>query len=148
MGMDLDGVGGYFRFNCVAWGQVLELAMLDQGGYHRGTIKDRSTTPPWNGGYASNDGQMVTAADAANLADALDTAFDDLPDQYVSIFDEHVDTDPLVQTVMGDLSPGSKVFTYGHAPDASSVEFWSGLEHKTYLRDFITYCRSGSFCIF
>src|SRR5262245_57325667 len=86
MGMDLSGAaGGYFRFNNRGWADVLDLAEL-YGWEPVGTASPRNfeTGEPqyadWDGGYGSNDYQIVTAPDAAAIATALEAALDDIPD--------------------------------------------------------------------
>jgi hypothetical protein len=74
MGMDLEGAGGYFRWNLFCWGEVLTLAE------EHGWMPVR-TGPPvgvlqkdWDGDYFSNAGQRLYARDAVKLADALAAA--------------------------------------------------------------------------
>jgi len=101
MGMDLYGVGKQFHFNNVGWRLVLEMA-LDHAWRPAGTeynpwewcrakgLDQDNLTPDdaalvakqkaeWDGGYTSNDFQIVTASDAAALADALEVALRTFP---------------------------------------------------------------------
>src|SRR2546423_13839985 len=86
MGMDLCGAGGYAAWNWQGWRGVLEL------GHRYGWIPAGTEPPlwdeggpwdgrPWNGTYFCNDGQRVTAEDAHALADALERALPDIPDE-------------------------------------------------------------------
>src|SRR4051794_26590442 len=92
MGMDLSGVGGYFRVSYGNWCDLLELAYkngwkpagtqpgrwYDQNGE---IVKQMSPDPDeWNGSYFCNAFQWVTKEDAANIADALERALDAKPD--------------------------------------------------------------------
>jgi hypothetical protein len=78
MGFDFTSDSGReFQLRSGAWSFFLYLAE----GY--GWVK-RGTVPPpgldgeeWQGDYASNDGQYVTAEDASALADAYDRALGD-----------------------------------------------------------------------
>jgi hypothetical protein len=84
MGFDLVSHtdGSYFRWNLIDWPKVLELGRMF-GWRPAGTIRyaeDGSPDPGWDGGYVTNDLQVVSAEDAAALADALERALDDIPD--------------------------------------------------------------------
>ena len=75
MGMDLYGKGGYFRWLNYAWEEVLVIAKL--GGW-----KPLAVTT-FEGGeqhdtcyYMYNDGQVVTAKDAKNMAAALERSLE------------------------------------------------------------------------
>jgi hypothetical protein len=82
MSFDLEGKGGHSRWSNAGWPEVLSLA--ESYGW-----KPAGTAPPkgvrrtkWNGayddgGYHTNDGQLVTAADAAALAEALQKGLKD-----------------------------------------------------------------------
>ena len=161
MGMDLSGAGGFQRFSITSWGKILELA-YEYGWKPQGTeapqlafynpetgeIQQISPDPDtWNSdNYFTNDFQWVTEADAANIADALEQALDDMPD---------FDTDEKrVEYGPGEL-PASPIerplvdqgFVI-EAPNASlsPVEYFSG-EAKQKVRDFIGFCRAGEFRI-
>ncbi len=133
MGMDLEGEGGYFRFNIHQWSAVLVLAQRN-GWEPAGTVLERA--PGWAGRYDTNDGQTVTAVDAGRLADALERALPDIPDHDAL---EHkakvVDLPGLGPTRLIDAQE-----------NVSPVELFSG-SNKEYLRRFISYCRAGSFQI-
>jgi hypothetical protein len=99
MGMDLSGRGGYFRFSNSAWCAVLELA-YEYGWEPAGTeapeftfyapdgvTVDEAQTREWrqhyrnwDGSYFGNAFQVVCDEDAANIAEALERALDDVPD--------------------------------------------------------------------
>lgn len=75
----------------------------------------------WDGTYLTNDGQIVVAEDASSLAIALEQALDDIPDFNLDYY-------PL------DLSK------------ISPFEYFAG-DEKQRLKDFIRFCRLGSFLI-
>jgi len=158
MGMDLHGASGYERFTNTSWSKILELA-YEYGWKPQGTEPgewydengelDKQLSPnpdEWDGTYFSNDYQLVTDEDAANIADALQRALDDIPD---------FDTDEKrVEYGPGEL-PTSQVersfVEQGlviNVPNASlsPVEYFSG-EAKQMVRDFIRFCQAGGFRI-
>ena len=55
--------------------QVLAEGKPDPGAYVQELVNE------WQGGYSSNDAQIITAEDAANMADALEKANNDYPEQ-------------------------------------------------------------------
>ena len=77
--------------------------------------------PNWDGGYLTNDGQIVTTEDALSLAIALEKSLDDIPDFNLEDY-------PL------DLSK------------INPFEYFAG-DEKRQLIDFIKFCRLGSFII-
>jgi hypothetical protein len=100
MGMDLSGKGGYFRFSRRTWRTILEQAheygwdpigtkppefiVYAQDGVtvdEVGTRAGRQYHGNWDGGYFTNDHQVVVDEDAANIADALERALGDVPDE-------------------------------------------------------------------
>ena len=131
MGMDLDGKGGDFRFNIYGWRAVLALAEMN-GWEPAGTVLEQELG--WSGGYDTNDGQTVTAEDAARLADALERALPDLPDH------DALEHNGPIKDIPG-LGP-TKLFAL--TEQISPVELFSG-NGKERLRQFITSCRVDSF---
>lgn len=80
MGMDLSGVGGYFRWTNDGWNETLELGeefgWVPVGtGPPRGVLKADWQTGP----YFGNDGQRFYARDARALAEALERALQAIP---------------------------------------------------------------------
>jgi len=73
-------------FRIIIWPLLLILA-TNYGWEPAGTEtpfiyeSDEAKLGKWEGGYCSNDGQVVTSDDAAALADALERALMDIPDQ-------------------------------------------------------------------
>jgi hypothetical protein len=136
MGMDLKGVGGEFWFNVIGWGQVLRLAQL-YGWEPLGTVIDEDDLDDfpnreWNGSYQINDRQRVTANDARNMADALESALSDLS--------EH-------NALEGIIEPNTGGIPLERIEGVSPLEWFSGEESKQYLKKFIDFCRAGEFII-
>ncbi len=91
MGFDLTAESGdYFHFNWAGWTQILKEAW-DYGWRPQGTLcpdwyivgtdlraADVYDKEKWEGGYFSNDGQVVTAEDACAIAQALERALPQL----------------------------------------------------------------------
>src|SRR5215211_4100011 len=156
MGMDLKGAGGIERFSNTSWRKILELA-YEYGWKPQGTepgqwydengelCKQLSPDPDtWSGTYFSNECQWVTEEDAANIADALQRALDDISD--FDTDEKRAEYGPgelptsLIERSL--VERGSVV----NAPNASlsPVEYFSG-EAKQRVRDFIRFCRAGEF---
>ena len=135
------------------WSKALELA----GMYG---WKPEGTRPPshidfyeleteWDGRYLTNDGQTVKAADARSLAAALERSLDDLPDE-----NPRIDWNAIVQE--GDdlpewLSPEERELIEEGLQDGlldllgtSPLEYFAG-DEKRHLKEFIRFCRLGSF---
>ena len=160
MGMDLRGAGGAEWFSVTSWRKVLELAH-EYGWKPAGTepcrwydaetgeLDEQMSPDPdeWDGTYFSNDLQYVTDEDAANIADALERALDDIPDfdtaeKWVELTPSN--TPPSYPLERAMVEQGLEVF--GPNLSLTSVEFFSG-EAKQKVKDFISYCRAGGFCI-
>tara|TARA_Y100001934_G_C12342833_1_gene771119 strand:- start:1664 stop:2002 length:339 start_codon:yes stop_codon:yes gene_type:complete len=87
MGFDLYGKKDSCCLNWSDWRETFELA-IENGWKPAGTKPpDEETTKKlygcdsqmvdnWNGGYFSNDFQLVTAEDATNMANALDRSLE------------------------------------------------------------------------
>ncbi len=159
MGMSLSGAGGHERFNHTAWWQVLKLA--SEYGWHpagteavqrydeTGELFEQLSHDPdeWSGTYFTNDGQYVTDADAAHIADALERALDDIPDFNTS--EKWVEYGPANQPTSPVTRAMVEAGLVASSPNESltSLEFFSG-EAKQHVRDFIAFCRAGGFYIF
>lgn len=163
MGMDLIRLQpeGYFRFSNSGWHKVLELAS-EYGWKHPGTRPRNGDD--MTGIYFGNDGQLVSADDASDLADALKRALADMPadsEQHSPLpysrpanFAEAVDRAIEEVHLLGEMSTGSStaeldglgksgVQVVVDAQHLSPREYFSGYRAK--LADFITFCREGSF---
>lgn len=86
MGMDFIGDGRSFRLSNSGWILIFNLA-CDYEWVPSGTTIDSLQTgiaeSDWNGGYHSNDGQMVDDQDAMGLAVALEKALAEMPDEKI-----------------------------------------------------------------
>jgi hypothetical protein len=135
------------------WAKALELAALY--GW-----KPIGTRPPsyldfyqigaeWDGRYSTNDGQTVKAEDARSLAAALERSLKDISDKNLPM-----DWDALVY--QGDdlpewLSPEERETIEESLQDGlldimgmSPLDYFAG-DEKQHLREFIRFCRLGSF---
>lgn len=135
------------------WAKALELA----GSYG---WKPMGTRPPphvdfyqigadWDGGYLTNDGQTVNREDALLLAAALERALDDISNHNIPM-----DWNAMLQ--LDDdlpewLSPQERAFVEEELQDGlldimgiSPLEYFAG-DEKRHLKEFIRFCRLGSF---
>lgn len=120
MGMDLSGVGGYFRWTNSGWTGILKLA--EKHGWEPLGVGPPRNFPKaeWSGGtYFSNDGQRVYARDAYGIADALEKAL----------------------THFSKAKPSIRKST-------RSRNWFATEEGQKAVRQFIRYCRKGSFRIY
>jgi len=155
------------NFSLERWSRILKLARLygwqpasTRAGPLYYDVPDNPDIKPleWNGGYFTNDGQIVTAEDASELGKALEQALDDLPDhesnspRYVEVHsfkeaDDYISLmeNPILKSFVskrehylsgeGISIPNTKPFLF---------EFFSGSQKK-YVIDFITFCKKGAF---
>jgi hypothetical protein len=135
------------------WAKALELAQ--SYGW-----KPLGTRPPphldfyelcaeWDGRYSTNDGQTVNAEDARSLAAALERSLDDIPNEppptnWNSI--AQLDDD-----LPEWLSPEEREFVEEELQDGlldimgmNPLDYFAGNE-KRHLKQFIRFCRLGSF---
>ncbi len=94
----------------------------------------------WTGGYLSNDNQVVTAEDAANLAQALEDALQDIPrcsaaEPALAMMDD------------GRPPPGPESQGLPDCQGPSLLERFSGLEGRAIVAETIAFCRLGAFAI-
>jgi hypothetical protein len=76
MGYDLKRGKESARYNVAGWGWFLDCAK-NNGWEPAGTLSPhqwKKSNGDWNGTYGTNDGQMVTKADALELGNALQRA--------------------------------------------------------------------------
>lgn len=141
MGMDLSGAGGYFRWDVTSWGDVLELGMAF-GWKPTGTGPPRGMTKAecGVGSYYGNDGQLFYARDARALADALERAVEALASKKANQprTRKAQPADHLLAAITGKKRPkNGRVAVHRFDP-----------EDLVYIREFIDYCRAGSFRIY
>jgi hypothetical protein len=173
MGMDLRGEGGYFRSSHRAWGTALKLAW-EHGWEPAGTKPPEFTVyasdgvtvdevatrswrhcyANWDGGYFSNDYQVVSDEDAANIADALERALDYVPDESA---EDDVLTPAQHQAYRRgelpreELDKAIEQFMEGQAASPPQIPpqtpAWYFAGEKDYLWELIIFCRAGRFSI-
>ena len=135
------------------WAKALELAQSygwQPGGTHPPSHLDLyQLEVEWDGRYATNDGQTVKADDALSLAAALERSLDDIPGDnlpmdWASMFQSEDDLPEW-------LSPEEKEFIEEELQDGlldimgmSPLEYFAG-DEKQHLKEFIRFCRLGSF---
>jgi hypothetical protein len=91
----------------------------------------RAVAEDWDGGYSTNDYQVVTDEDAANIADALERALEHIPDERT------------VGMLAASKDGAVDIDTSRHL---SSLDWFSGGGKET-VREFVAYCRAGGFAI-
>jgi hypothetical protein len=89
----------------------------------------------WPGDYTTNDGQIVDRADAEAMACALTRALPDVP---------VMQTDPTRTEV--DLGKGLRFPVPDLRVFSNALAVFSG-SGRTYLEEFIDFCRGGEFVI-
>ncbi len=131
----MEATGAYFHFNFVAWPKALELARF------YGWEPEHDETY-----YHFNDGQVVSAADANNLATALERAVESLA-QVTSIQPSYGvlpphQKSPLQQAISRVLGVD---ITVGPREELSPEAFWA--DNADTLRRFIRFARQGAIWI-
>ena len=135
------------------WAKALELAQIygwkPLGTRQPSNIDFYALCAEWDGRYLTNDGQTVKAEDARWLAAALERALTDIPDEYIptdwnSVFQ-------LEDDLPDWLSPEEREFIEEELQDGlldimgmSPLAYFAGRE-KQHLKEFIRFCRLGSF---
>ena len=97
----------------------------------------------WAGEYYGNDGQIVSAKDAASMANALEASLDDIPDFEIPI--PGVDKDGRVSIDSAKYKKHREALQAGSR--AAYAVNYSGTKNKKYLRAFIKFLRLGEFSI-
>jgi hypothetical protein len=136
------------------WAKALELAKL-YGWKAAGTqppshIDFVQLNAEWDGRYFTNDGQVVKTEDAHSLAAALERSLDDIPDESIPIDWNAIQIeDDLPEW----LSPEERELVEEGLQDGlldivgvSPVDYFAGDEKKR-LKEFMRFCRLGSFAI-
>lgn len=171
--------GNDYRFNISSFGPIVRLAKIG-GWLPAGTLyynDDGSLDTDWDGGYFTNDQQIVTAKDAAAWADALEKMLDDIPEKSTSprhtVWSKGFEDDAFVKQYI--TVQESKRQELGLTPDEPITwlrpsQYESGMTPPTflfetpddyydpspldywsgereYIEGFIAFCRSGSFRI-
>lgn len=135
------------------WSKALELA-----GMHG--WKPMGTRPPsqidfyklgaeWDGGYLTNDGQIVKAEDAFSLAAALERSLDDIPGDNIpmdwkSMFRPEDDLPEWLSPEERDIIEEGLQDGLLDVMGMNPFEYFAG-DEKRLLKEFIRFCRLGSF---
>ena len=145
MSVTLSHHGDHYYIQNLGWVNLLKLAyeygwepagtelLLADVVYVNGKVDyeatERFNAPrkdyDWDGSYFGSDFQFVTDEDAANIADALERAIDDIPNQQAY----------TRRDIRGDR-------IYSMSPKA----YFSGAD-KQRVETFIEFCRGGGFMI-
>ncbi len=122
VGYDLYGAGGYHRWTNFGWGDILTLGEI-YGWQPMGTGPPPHTLKAdwFPGSYFGYEGQLFYAKDAKNLADALAEAAERMP----------VKRPRKIRPV-----------------DIREYEAIASPEGRALLREFVEFCRAGSFRIY
>ena len=118
------------------------------------TRAERQRYANWDGGYFTNDYQVVSDEDAANIADALERALDDVPDegggghvltpaQYHAAQRDELSREDLDKAIEQFME--RRAASPPQIPPQTPACYFAG--DKDYLREFITVCRAGAFVI-
>ncbi len=110
--------------------------------------------PRWSWRYFTNDHQVVSDGNAANIADALERALDDVPDEGGG--GHHLTPAQHQATQRGELSQEElnkaieqfmerRAASPPQIPPQTPAQYFA--REKDYLREFITFCRTGGFSI-
>jgi hypothetical protein len=139
VGMDLSGAGGYFRWTNSGWSDILELGQ-EFGWVPLGTGPPRGVLKAdfQNGPYHGNGGQRFYARDARALADAQEREIVAISEsKHLKRSRSARATDYLEAQLRGE-----------DAPEQGRVVRDFGTEDVAYIREFIEFCRAGSFRIY
>ncbi|MCW5765394.1 MAG: hypothetical protein KIT68_05405 [Phycisphaeraceae bacterium] len=139
------GPGGELAFTNLQWGMLMKTAH-DFGWKPQGTLApanwdkrydEHGRLRPWHrNNYFSKAGQTVESADAAAIADALESILPDVPDHDALAHKVISSLDlPQIPRPLRMLHPGAQY---------NAFEFFSG-PNKDLLRRFIHLCRAGGF---
>ncbi len=141
MSFSLGSKAGQFSATNTTWYHILNMA-VQYGWEPVGTSASRfdycndvpigegETRSDWDGGYTTNDYQVVEDEDARNMADALERALPDIPDVCAM-------TDKI-------SNRGTPYETVDMRIPVNHFEWFSG-ERKGYLKRFIAFARTGCF---
>jgi hypothetical protein len=137
------------------WAKALELAQC-YGWQPMGTqppsqIDFYQLGTEWDGRYFTNDGQTVKAEDAHSLAAALERSLDDIPDEDIptdwnSMFLQDDDLPEWLSPEERDMIDEGLQEGLLDVLGTSPLMYFAGNE-KRHLKQFIRFCRLGSFQI-
>lgn len=137
MGFDLiNHSGEEFRWDMTFWSKALQLGEK-YGWKPKGTtVSKKNKGKPWSGTYWETSSQIVEAEDANNLADALEKSLEFLPKEEIKIPELKFTKGSATELPMPIITEEIPVENYFSGP--------GGLES---IKEFIAYCRQGSFTI-
>ena len=139
MGMDLSGAGGYFRWTTSEWYDLLEIAS-EFGWVPIGTGPPTGILKAdWGDGtYDSNEGQRFYARDARAYANSLERALVAFSEGKAKKRTRAARSfDRLAASLTGVKKPGARTPVHKLNPEAINN-----------IREFIAFCRAGSFRIY
>ena len=140
-------------FSSQFWTKALELARL-YGWQPKGTrppsyLNLHELNADWHGTYLTNDGQLVKAEDAFLLAAALEKSLDHIADTNTQI-DWNLECS-IEDDLPEWLSPDERAMIEEALQDGlldmvgvNPLDFFAG-DEKRHLKEFIRFCRLGSF---
>lgn len=163
MGMDLYRIvdRAYFRWSGDCWEALLDLA-TKYGWNPAGTVPSDDTRAEagdefcdkWDGSYTKNEYQIIISSDAKNMADALELALPDIPNEdavqdkklvkarYGGSMGEFIEQ---LEQLKGKLPDGETINVngLGFTPEVwetlNCFEKLAGIQSK--IKDFIDYLR-------
>ena len=104
--------------------------------------------PDYKKNYVGNDGQVITATDAAKIANALKISLDDIPDFEV---DENITNTNIVipddYTQDDALAQMAEEFKSKLKSNVDPLVYFSGTKQKAYIQEFIKFCEKGAFIV-
>jgi hypothetical protein len=119
------------------------------------TRAERQGYANWGGGYFTNEYQVVSDEDAANIADALECSLDDVPDEgggvgrlFTNTQWEALQSGELPEEVIDEALERFMERKTTRPPQITPQTpafYFAG--QKDCLREFITFCRAGGFSI-
>lgn len=151
MGYDLQNEkGNTFRWN--VWGYTPVLSLAEAYGWKpKGTVlrnwESGEIDTKWDGKYFTNDGQVVIAEDASEIAKALLKAMEDIPDKEASKdTPEAVSlTRPLLEEDLKEVVRRMNQMNETMLSNDNLKEEFSGKDKKQYVKDFIDFLGEGSY---
>jgi hypothetical protein len=154
MGMDLCRGTDYFRWNAIGWVALLETA-INYGWEPTGTGPPRGCLKKdWHGNYHGNEGQLFYARDAKSLASALETFLKTPETPHLRRSKRQREVLSLGRVLAGDVQGlarlicGRTAATIGtRSKQKKALQRWNEYERE-YIRQFISFCRKGSFRIY
>jgi hypothetical protein len=135
------------------WVKALELARLygweSKGTHPPSHLNFYELNADWHGTYLTNDGQIVKAEDAFLLAAALEKSLEDIADASTEI---KWDPELWAEDDLPEwLSPDEREMIEEELQDGlldvmgvNPLDFFAG-DEKRHLKEFIRFCRLGSF---